>query len=64
LRLKEKDDRHGGRPASKQPKLDSTLPAMELSKRKCRVPSVAVSTFGIRSTSTEAKKAVCLVSRT
>src|ERR1700724_1520744 len=54
----------GGTPVSKQPKLDKTLPAREFSKRKCRVPSVAVNTFGIRSKSTEAKKAVCFVSRT
>ena len=53
----------GGTPAWKQPKLESTLPAMELSKRKWRVPAVNVNTFGIRSKSTEAKKAVCLVSR-
>ena len=40
-----------------------TLPADEFSNRKWRVPTVSVNTFGIRSKSTEAKNAVCLVSR-
>jgi len=54
----------GGTPPSKQPKLPVTLPSDELSKRKCRVPAVSVSTLGMRSKSTEAKNAVCLVVRT
>ena len=54
----------GGTPLSKQPKLESTLPAEELLKRKWRVPAVSVSTLGIRSKSADAKNASCFVSRT
>ncbi len=60
----ERDIRRPARPARSSRNCRETLPAEELSKRKWRVPAVAVNTFGIRSKSTEAKNAVCLVSRT
>ena len=52
------------RPARSSRSSTARCRAMEFSKRKWRVPAVSVSTFGMRSKSTEAKKAVCLVPRT
>src|ERR1700687_1847971 len=54
----------GMTPVPKQKKLPRTLLFDVVSKRKWRVPAVSVKTFGIRSKSAEAKKAVCLVVRT
>ena len=54
----------GGAPASKQPKLAADAARRGVLELEMARATVAVSTFGIRSKSTEAKKAVCLVSRT